>query len=229
MNTHRHGPPRAAPRRITACAAAVALLVAGCTSTTADDPTTATASKSSTAPTPSVVDVSPIASLPVSPSSDLTSSEPSTKPTETSGSLDPATQDAADRAAIEAQWAAFWSVYNGIVRTPTDQRSSVLSTVAVDPILSEILGAADRFDSQGLDYYGSVVQHPYWVTPVSGQPFAVMRDCQDQSGYGSLYTSTGVKRSVGIDRNSIQAGFIKLKFRSFEGVEQRICGITERM
>ena len=99
-------------------------------------------------------------------------------------------------------------MYNGVVRTPLEQRRQALKAVAVDPILSEIVDAAARFDSQGLDYYGSVAQHPYWLNPVNGRPFAVMRDCQDQSQYGSVYVATNAKRSVGVDRNSMQAGFV---------------------
>ena len=103
----------------------------------------------------------------------------------------------------------FWKVYNGIVRTPAVQREEALETVAIDPIRSEIVRAADRFEAQGLDYYGSVVEHPYWVTPVNGHKFAVMRDCQDQSRYGSVWVSTGANRSIGVARNSLQAGFVR--------------------
>jgi hypothetical protein len=203
MNRHRH------PLwRIAGCLAATALFVAGCTSSSADGPTDSSGSGSSAAPSPSVADLSPSPSSSVAPSEVPTSSGPATIPTEASGSPDPAAQEATDRAAIEAQWAAFWGVYNGIVRTPSEQRPQALGAVAVDPVLSQIVDAAARFDSQGLDYYGSVVRHPYWVTPVNGQPFAVMRDCQDQSQYGSVYVATDVKRSVGVDRNSLQAGFV---------------------
>jgi hypothetical protein len=129
-------------------------------------------------------------------------------PTPSSARLDPVAKEAADRAAIEAQWLKFWQIYNGIVRTPSTERSTVLDAVSVDPIKTQILDAASKFDKEGIDYYGSVVQRPYWVTPVNGQPYAVMRDCQDQSQYGSLYVSTGEKRSVGLERDSLQAGFI---------------------
>jgi len=209
MTRHRYGVFRSAAFPIAGCVAGVALLVAGCTSGSADGTTRSSTSASSAAPTPSVAELSPSASSAAITSADPASTNPSSALTQTSESLDPAAQEAADRAAIEAQWAAFWGTYNAIVRTPEDQRSTALGKVAVDPILSEILEAAARFDSQGLDYYGSVVQHPYWTSPVDGQPFAVMRDCQDQGGYGSVYTSTGVKRSVGVNRNSIQAGFVK--------------------
>ncbi len=63
----------------------------------------------------------------------------------------------------------FWQVYYNIVKTPSDKRKYVLSDVAVDPILTDILEAAATFDRQGLDYYGAVTTNPYWVTPVDGQ------------------------------------------------------------
>jgi hypothetical protein len=122
-------------------------------------------------------------------------------------SLDPAAQEAADRAAVEAAWVKFWQIYTNIVRTPLEQRSAALDTVSVDPIRTEILNAAATFDSQGLDYFGSVIEHPYWVTPIAGRSFAVMRDCQDQSNYGSIYVASGETRSSGPERDSLQAGF----------------------
>lgn len=194
---------------IVGCLAATALFVAGCTTTAADGPTVSSGPGSSAAVSPSVADVTTSPSSSVASSDVTTSPEPATTSTNGSGQPDSATQEANDRAAIEAQWVAFWDVYNRIVRTPSEQRHRALEPVAVDPILSEIVDAAARFDSQGLDYYGSVVQHPYWVTPVNGEAFAVMRDCQDQSQYGSVYVATNVKRSVGVDRNSLQAGFVR--------------------
>ena len=159
------------PRRLGAIvgAAVIALCCAACSSSTAEAPdtspvgTTASASviepsgsstvavsSSLAPPTPSVIDV------------------PTPTPASSSASLDPEAQEMADRAAIEAQWIKFWEIYNEIVRTPVDQRPQALDAVSVEPIRTQILEAASRFDSQGLDYYGAVVQHPYWVTPVNG-------------------------------------------------------------
>jgi hypothetical protein len=117
-------------------------------------------------------------------------------------------QEDADRAEIEAQWRRFWDLYLNSVKTPADKRKAALSQVAVDPILSEVLNAATDFEQQGLDYYGNVTINPYWTRPVNGQPFAIMRDCQDQSKYGSYYVATGKKRSVGVERDSLQVGFL---------------------
>jgi len=137
------------------------------------------------------------------------SSEPATIPTDASGTADPAQQEATDRAAIEARWVAFWEVSENIIRTPADMREAALGDVSVDPIKSRILNAANKSASEGIDYYGSVVQHPYWVDPVDGKDFAVMRDCQDQSQYGSIEAASGNKRTVGVARDSLQAGFVR--------------------
>src|SRR5664279_2978355 len=142
--------------RIAGCLTATAVFIAGCTSSTAEAPTGSSGSGSSVMASPSVADVSTSPSPSAASSVVTTPPEPAT--TEASASPDPAAREATDRAAIETQWVAFWDVYNGIVRTPSEQRQRALESVAVDPILSEIVDAAARFDSQRLDYYGSVVQ-----------------------------------------------------------------------
>ena len=195
--------------RAVAVVAAVALGVAGCTSSSADGPSSST---SLTVGSPSVIDTSTI-SAPATASSSAASPTPSVidvpTPSSVPTSLDPAAQEAADRAAVEAAWAEFWTVYESIVRTPPELREQALGKVSVDPIKGRILAAATDFDSQGLDYFGTVVQHPYWLDSIAGGEFAVMRDCQDQSNYGSIYVASGQRRTVGIERDSLQAGFVR--------------------
>jgi hypothetical protein len=127
----------------------------------------------------------------------------------TSGSFDPTAQEAADRAAIAAQWSAFWKVYIGIVKTPEAQRSAALAAVSVDPAKGRVLEAASRLEADGLDYYGDVTLRPYSIDLDEGGRQAVLMDCQDQSRYGSLYVATGKKRTVGVDHNHAQAGFVR--------------------
>jgi len=214
MTRHRYGVFRSAAFPIAGCVAGVALLVAGCTSGSADGTTGSSTSASSAAPTPSVAELSPSASSAAITSADPASTNPSSALTQTSESLDPAAQEAADRAAIEAQWNRFWGVYENIIRTPAATRDAALDTVSVDPIKSRILDAANKSAAQGIDYYGSVVEHPYWIQSVSGKDFAVMRDCQDQSQYGSIEVASGNKRTVGVAKDSLQVGFV----RDAEGV-----------
>lgn len=206
-------------------AAVVVSCAAACTSTSAGSFGT------STATTPGASDVAPSSGSTIAISSatpGLASDVIDTPTSTTPSSLEPATQEAADRAAIEAQWAKFWEVYIGIVRTPSEQRSGVLDGVAVDPVKSEMLDAAERFESQGIDYYGFVTQHPYWVAPVGGQSMAVMRDCQDQRQTGTVWVATGETRTSGGNRNSLQAGFVRgsddiWRVRQFNHLENVPC------
>ncbi len=215
---------RATRLRSGALLVAVLILIVGCTSSTTGGPSLATAV--SVTVSPSVIDPTtplPVSSTPPSPS--LNTDLPSPSPSVSSGI---SAEEAADRSAIEAQWVKFWQTYNNIVRTPSDQRIGVLDQVSIDPVKSQILAAAQRFDSEGIDYFGSVVQHPYWPYPVDGQPFAVMRDCQDQSNYGSVWVATGEKRSIGVVNNNLQAGFIKgddgvWRVRTFDHLADEPC------
>jgi len=184
---------------------AVLALAAACSSNSADGPTSTPVV--SLTVSPSVVDPStapPVESTSSNPSPSVI--EPST-PSPASSEISP--QEAADRAAIEAQWAEFWRVYEGIVRTPAVERSTLLDEVSVDPAKTRVLDAAARFDADGLDYYGKVVLRPFKIDLDTGTGQAVLSDCQDQSNYGSVYVSTGQKRTVGVDHNHAQAGFVR--------------------
>lgn len=188
------------------CAAGVIMAVtAGCSSSSADGPPSP--------PSPSITaSASVIDPSSVSPSSsDLESPTPSVADPSTTAasSTDPGAQEAADRAAIEAQWSAFWKIYTEIVRTPPDQRAALLDGVAVDPAKRRVLDAAARLEADGLDYYGVVVLNPYSIDFDANENQAVLSDCQDQSGYGSIFVATGEKRTVGVAHNHTQAGFVR--------------------
>jgi len=191
--------------RVACAVGAVLALAAGCTSTSADGPTS-TAVVSLTV-SPSVVGpstTSPTSSAPDTPSPSVI--EPSA-PTSASSDISP--QEAADRAAVEEQWRRFWQVYQEMVRIPDSQRIIELESVSVDPIKSELLDVARKFEAEGIDYYGSVAHYRYWATPIDGDRYAILRDCMDQSRYGSVYVATGEKRSAGIPSDHIQGGFYK--------------------
>ena len=191
-------------------AAGMLILVTACTTSAADGPTTTP--MATITGTPSAIDPSSLlpstSAPPASPSPSPSPSDPGTSVV-TTASPDISPQEAADRAAIEAQWAEFWRVYTNIIRTPVDQRSTALDAVSVDPAKSNVLGAASRLEADGLDYYGSVVLRPFSVEIDSSRGVAVLEDCQDQSGYGSLYVETGKKRTVGVSDNNTQAGFVR--------------------
>lgn len=181
--------------------AGVILLLAGCTSSAADGPSSSTAV--SVTVSPSVID--PSSEIPTtSPATEATSNSVQT-PAQTS--LDPAAQEAADRAAIEAQWAKFWTVVLGAVRLTDGERETALAAVAVDPLKAQILAEVRDSEEKGLDRYGSMIAHPYWEQPISGADTAVMGDCQDASQTGVLNLSTGKKETAGVKDNNTRATF----------------------
>lgn len=198
----------------------VGVTVAGCTwgGYRAIAPTTSrltvTVSPSVVQPSPDAVDSTTFSASESTQSSSLTvrSESPSsliavssaaavTAPTELSAA------ELADRAAIEAQWARYWALNAELMRIPADDRERRIDEVAIDPLKTKMLAAVGKFQAEGLDYYGSVGLRPFWPVPVDGQSFALLRDCQDQSGWGSVYLSTGELRSIGVDRHFVQAGF----------------------
>ena len=147
------------PMRFLGCGVATLLIVAGCTSTnsTSNIPT-----GPATTPSPSVQQVStahlePASTVKVTPGTkggQPTAGDPSAStavaqsnpqitgnatasvaqvPTAPSELPSDAQQEAVDRAAIEAQWASFWTTYNGMVRLPEGERSHALIKSALTP------------------------------------------------------------------------------------------------
>jgi hypothetical protein len=192
--------------RLAACALLVGSIVAGCTTSTADNPTSAVPSGTAS---PSVVDTSsasPASSVPASPSpSVIDVSTPPTSPT----TLDPEAQEIADRAAVEAAWVKFWSVYDGLIRIPPAERDAAAASVAVDPTLSQMIDDATTFAAQGIDFYGSSTFHPYWEQSINGAATAVMGDCTDTSSSGSVNTVSGQTLTVGVPKNNTRATFVR--------------------
>jgi hypothetical protein len=145
------------------------------------------------------------------PSSTSTSASPTTSsPAPTTSSMDPAEREAADRRAVEAAWAHYWSVYETFEsKTPQGRWDSTIAQIAVDPIRAQILKAARADRIIGAVTYGQVVPHPYWQVPINGKATATMGDCMDQSHYGSMFAKTGQKRSVGVAHDNIRASLIR--------------------
>lgn len=190
--------------RVGAVGAGVIFLVAGCTSGTADAPPSS--SVASPTASPSVVEPSSLApstssALPSPSSRGVTSADATTS--------NVSSQEAAERAAIESQWKKFWRIYVDIVRTPSDQREQVLDSVSIDPTKSRVLKDASDLEGEGLDNYGDVILNVYQIDLLNDGDAAVLQDCQDQSGFGSLYVESGRKRTVGVPQNHMQAGLIR--------------------
>ena len=167
--------------RIAAAVAALALLLNACTTSTAHRPTsTGHASSDASA-----------------------ASSPTAKPGEAT------TSDAPDpRLAVQQAWAKFWSVYVGMHRLPAAQVGPAIAAVAVTPTLQLMKTELTLFAETHLDNYGHVVNHVYETT-VKSPTTAVVKDCMDQSQFGSLYTTTGKKRTVGVARDDTTASLVK--------------------
>ena len=195
--------------RAAAGCAAVILGVAGCSSSSADAPGTTTGS---TGPSASVISV-PSTGAGASGSSSPTTPTPSVidVPTvvATPTSLDPDAQEAADRAAVEAQWTKFWITYDGIVRTPPDERLAQLNIVAVPPVTDNVLQAASDADQKGIDNYGTWTHRLSWQFPINGSSIAVIADCQDQSKTGTYEVASGKVLTVGKARSNMRGEFTK--------------------
>ena len=117
--------------------------------------------------------------------------------------------EAADRAAVEAQWTQFWDVYLAIAITPAADREALVATVAVDPTKANVLSDAAEFDSQGLRTYGTLGHRISWPQPINGATTAVIDDCQDRSQGGAVNTTTGNKVTVGVARDHYQGSLVK--------------------
>ena len=188
---------------------AAGAILAGCTGTSGvntQDLTTPTESSTISASTSSTVDPS---------SSALTSSAAITPPTtDTAASASAGTeglsaQEEVDRAAVEAQWVKSWEVYLELARTPAADREALVAAVAVDPTKTNMLSDAAKFDSQGLETYGSLGHRISWPQPINGGTTALIDDCQDASQSGSMKTATGDKVTVGVARDHYQGSLVK--------------------
>ena len=197
--------------RVAAVAIATLLFVAACTSSSADGPTSTPVTPN---PSASVIDTASGSPSPtVSSSTSAASPTPSVidvpTPTPTSAPLDPAAQEAADRAAVEAQWVAFWNVYLGIVRIPSDQRAAELAAVAIPPVSDQILQAASQADVDGVDNYGPVTHRLFWQFAINGASSATVADCLDQSQTGTVNKTSGEVLTTGAPRNNTRGQFTR--------------------
>ena len=184
----------------------VGAILAGCTGTsgvntqTLDPISTSTAS-SSTA----------LSSTEASPSQISASQSPSPAAQSVTSGTDSglSVEESADRAAVESQWVKSWDVYLEIARTPAADREALIATVAVDPTKANMLSDAAKFDSQGLETYGSLGHRISWPQPINGGATALIDDCQDRSQSGAIKTSTGDKVTVGVARDHYQGSLVK--------------------
>lgn len=181
---------------------AVCALMTGCTGSSGVTTETLNPVSTSTAPS------SPSTEAP--PSQAVSRSPSPAESSVTSGTDDGLSAgESADRAAVEAQWVKSWEVYLEIARTPAADREALVATVAIDPTKANILSDAAKFDSQGLETYGSLEHRISWPQPINGGTTALIDDCQDRSESGSMKTATGDKVTVGVPRDHYQGSLVK--------------------
>jgi hypothetical protein len=178
-------------RGMVAATAAVVLFCAACSGVSGDGP-------------PTSRDESHSSSSSVTVSSGLTpSSSQSPSP------ISAAEQEAIDRASVEQAWTTYWQIHQGLLGKPAADWPAAVGAVAVDPTRQQVLDEAKTFTSSGMGFYGQVVNHPYWSSPIDGKDLAMMGDCMDTSRYGTLVVKTGVKRTVGRAKDNTRATFFK--------------------
>lgn len=198
---------RRRPAAMTAALATACVLLASCNpgsgvNTETLDPATSASPSLSTA-----AESSPQSSAPVSPAQG-SSAAVNTSPT---AGTDPGVPagEAADRAAVEAQWIKSWDVYLAMATTPASDRQALAATVTVDPTKTKMLTDAAEFDKQGLKTYGTLGHRISWPQDINGRTFATIDDCQDASQTGSMNVATGNKVTVGVPRDHYQGNLVK--------------------
>lgn len=133
---------------------------------------------------------------------------PSSTSPQTTGTADPQRDEATDRAAVEAAWKQYWEVYLSLeTKYPKDQWKSVVGSVSVDPIYSQVIQQASTYSVEHIETFGYIVYRPSWPTPIAGSSTAVMRDCYDGTHAGSRYTQSGEQRSIGEARTNTKVTF----------------------
>jgi hypothetical protein len=133
----------------------------------------------------------------------------STTATPTVSSSDAATIEAANRQAVEAAWKRFWQINTQLMRIPAPQLAARIGEVAIGATRTQMLRAVKGFRATHQAQYGYVINRPYWKASVDGKTRAVIYDCMDQSHFGSLYTTTGVKHTVGVAHDNTRAVLVE--------------------
>lgn len=116
----------------------------------------------------------------------------------------PSPEEAANRAAIEAQWVKFWEVAAGLSEQPEDQWDALISEVSIDPMRSSVLESASRRKLANRSNYGSIGHFIFWQFPVDGADVATIADCQDHSKAGMIDNTTGERSDPGGARVNVR-------------------------
>lgn len=109
----------------------------------------------------------------------------------------------AELRAVEAAYRRFWVVAGDVDKHPAGEWRAILSEVAVDPLLTQLLDGYAAQTSRGLVEYGAVAPRPRVADLRSDRASIV--DCQDASRAGQLDVESGQPRAVGSARTLVTA------------------------
>ena len=106
-------------------------------------------------------------------------------------------------AAVERAYRQFWATAQAVDQRPPERWRPILSTVAAEPLLDQLLdGLADQ-RRNGTVMYGTVIPRPTVAQIARGR--ATVMDCQDASRSGELDADTGAIQRVGTARTPVAA------------------------
>jgi hypothetical protein len=109
---------------------------------------------------------------------------------------------AAERAAVEAAYWAFWPVLATFAREPEGRWRSLLGRVAAEPQIGLTIALSSQQKRNGIGVYGQPAPRAPKVT-ISSAGGATVRDCADFSRTGQADVRTGQRRTVGVARNPV--------------------------
>jgi hypothetical protein len=104
---------------------------------------------------------------------------------------------------IERAYRRFWTVAATLPDLPPARWLPALSTVATDPLLTQVYEGLQAQRRAGRRDFGTVVPHPR-VVGLTGRTASLV-DCQDASGSGELDLDSGLPTSVGAARTPLAA------------------------
>ena len=112
-------------------------------------------------------------------------------------------ESAADLEDVVAAYGTFWDVGQVVDRQPVQRWRPLLTAVATQPVLDELLEGLHRQRASGVLQYGTVEPHPT-VAYLTADRASIV-DCQDASRSGELDRDTGAIRTVGSPRTAVAA------------------------
>jgi hypothetical protein len=127
---------------------------------------------------------------------------PATSAGGTPAPAQPASTGTTQEAVISA-YEALWPAGQQAEQAPPDQRNALLSPHATGAELSSMLNGFAADDAAGQRSWGHPVVHPYAVEVSEGT--ATLQDCQDDTSFGTMSTTSGKQLTYGVPRLHLTA------------------------